>query len=55
VFSVGAGPELYNEDFRQLSDRTEFSSGVGSCSRELRETPEMAVDRIMERKELGSA
>jgi hypothetical protein len=40
VFSVGAVPRLYNEDLRQLE-------------LELRESPELAVGRIMERKELG--
>jgi hypothetical protein len=55
VFSVGAAPGLYNEDFRQLRDNTELSSGVGSCSRELRESPEMAGGRIMARNELGCA
>jgi hypothetical protein len=32
-----------------------LSSGVGSCSRELRESPELAVGRIMARNELGVA
>jgi hypothetical protein len=35
VFSVWATPRLYNEDFRQL---------------ELRESPELAVGRIIEKK-----
>jgi hypothetical protein len=35
--------------------RIELSSGVGSCSRELREPPELAVGRIMTRKKLGCA
>jgi hypothetical protein len=30
VFSVGAAPRLYNEDLRQLRDRTELSSRVPS-------------------------
>jgi hypothetical protein len=38
-----------------LHQRTEFSSRVGSCSRELRESPELAAGRIMARKELGCA
>jgi hypothetical protein len=41
VFSVGAATTLYNEDLTQLEG--ELSSGVGSCSRELRESPELAV------------
>jgi hypothetical protein len=39
VFSVGVAPTLYNEDLTQLED---LSSGAGSCSRELRESPELA-------------
>jgi hypothetical protein len=40
VFSVEAAPRLYNEDFMQLVGelRIELSSGVDSCSRELRES-----------------
>jgi hypothetical protein len=53
MFSVRAAPRLYNEDLTQLE--LELSSGVGSCSRELRESPELAVGRIMARKELGCA
>jgi hypothetical protein len=30
VFSVGAAPRLYNEDLRQLRERTKLSSGVPS-------------------------
>jgi hypothetical protein len=41
VFSVGPAPRLYNEDLMQLE-------------LELRESPELAVGRIMGRKELGS-
>jgi hypothetical protein len=41
VFSVGAAPRLCNEDRRQLRDRIELSTGVGSYSREMRE---LAVD-----------
>jgi hypothetical protein len=37
VFSVGAAPRLYNEDLRQLE-------------LELRESPELAVGRIIEKK-----
>jgi hypothetical protein len=37
AFSVGAAPRLHNEDLRQLEI-------------ELREPPEMAVDRIIEKK-----
>jgi hypothetical protein len=50
VFSVGPpqGPHA-------AGIRTESSSGVGSCSRELRESTELAVGRIMARKELGCA
>jgi hypothetical protein len=51
VFSVGAAQRLYNEDLPQLE--LELSSGVGSCSRDLRESPELAVGRIMARNELG--
>jgi hypothetical protein len=40
VFSVGAVLRLYNEDLRQVEV-------------ELRESPELAVGRIMARKELG--
>jgi hypothetical protein len=36
VCSVAATSRLYNEDLTQL-DRIERVSGVGSCSRELRE------------------
>jgi hypothetical protein len=53
VFSVGAAPRLYNEDFTQ--QELELSSGVSSCSREFRESPELVVDRITARKELGCA
>jgi hypothetical protein len=49
VFSVEVTPRLYKEDLRQLIDRTEFSSGVDSC-RELRESPKLAVGRIIEKK-----
>jgi hypothetical protein len=42
VFSVGAAPSPYNEDLMQLE-------------LELRESPELAVGKIMARKELGSA
>jgi hypothetical protein len=42
VFSFGAAPRPYNEDLRQLES-------------ELRESPELAVSRIMARNELGSA
>jgi hypothetical protein len=42
VFSVGFVPRLYNEDFMQLE--------LG-----LRESPELAVGRIMARKELDCA
>jgi hypothetical protein len=35
--------------------RIELNSGVGSCSREFKESPELAVGRIMARKELGCA
>jgi L-lysine 2,3-aminomutase len=42
VFSVGAALRLYNEDLRQL----EF---------ELRESPQLAVGRIMARMEFGCA
>jgi hypothetical protein len=42
VFSVGSDPRLYNEDLRQLE-------------LELRESPELAVGRMMARKELGGA
>jgi hypothetical protein len=45
VFSVGAT--------RGYITRISFSSGVDSCNRELREAPELAVGRIMARKELG--
>jgi hypothetical protein len=38
-----------------LQQGIERVSGVGSCSRELREPPELAVDRLMARKELGCA
>jgi hypothetical protein len=38
VFSVGVALRLYNEDLTQL-DKIERVSGVGSCSRELRESP----------------
>jgi hypothetical protein len=37
VFSVGAAQSLYNEDFKQLEW-------------ELRESPELAADRIIEKK-----
>jgi hypothetical protein len=37
----------------ELLLRNELSSGVDNCSRELRESPKLAVGRIMERKELG--
>jgi hypothetical protein len=33
-----------------LQQGTEGISGAGSCSRELRESPELAVDRIIEKK-----
>jgi hypothetical protein len=36
VFSVESAPRLYNEDLTQLE--WESSSGVDSCSRELRES-----------------
>jgi hypothetical protein len=42
VFSVGVASRLYNDDLRQLE-------------LELRESPELAVDRIRARKELGCA
>jgi hypothetical protein len=42
VFSVGAAPRIYNEDLRQLE-------------LELRESPELAVGKIMASKELSSA
>jgi hypothetical protein len=45
VFSVGAVSRLYNEDLRQLRDRTE--GGYGGCSREDGEE--------IGRKELGSS
>jgi hypothetical protein len=34
---------------------SQSNSGVRICSRELRESPELAVGRIMARKELGCA
>jgi hypothetical protein len=63
VFSVEIAPRLYNEDLRQLELRIEMSFGIpsrvlgkkarrtGTCSRELRESLELAVGRIMARKE----
>jgi hypothetical protein len=48
VFSVGAAPRLYKEDLRLLE--LELRSRIGSCSRELRESPELAVGRIIEKK-----
>jgi hypothetical protein len=38
-----------------LQQGIEGISGVGSCSRDLREYPELAVGRIMARKEFGCA
>jgi hypothetical protein len=35
--------------------RTELSSGVGSCSRDFRESPQLAVGSIIARKELDCA
>jgi hypothetical protein len=29
---------------------SQFSSGVGSCSREFRESPELAIGKIIEKK-----
>jgi hypothetical protein len=52
VFSEGAAPRLYDEDLTQLE--IELSFGFGSCSRELRESSELTVGRIMLRKELSS-
>jgi hypothetical protein len=43
-------------DFQVSSySRIELSSGVGSWSRELRESPELAVSKIIAKKELGCA
>jgi hypothetical protein len=55
VFSLAAVPRIYNEDLKHLRDDSELSFGVGSCSRELRESQELAVRRIMPRKELSCA
>jgi hypothetical protein len=38
-----------------LQQRIELSPGVGSCSRKLRESPELALGRVTTRKELGFA
>jgi hypothetical protein len=48
VFSVGAAPRLCNNGLTQLE--LELSPGVGSFSRELRDFPELAVGRIVEKK-----
>jgi hypothetical protein len=41
-------PRCYKKD--KEGRLNQLSSGVGSCSRELRESPELAVGRIIERK-----
>jgi hypothetical protein len=48
VFSVRSVPRGYKHD-KEVCLR-QSNSGVGSCSRELRESPELAVDRIIEKK-----
>jgi hypothetical protein len=50
VFSVAVTPRLYNEDLKQLESKIELSSGVGSCSTELREFSEIAVGIIIGKK-----
>jgi hypothetical protein len=50
VFSVGAAARLYNEDITQLE--LEPSSGVGSCSMELRGSAVEGDLEEMARKEL---
>jgi hypothetical protein len=54
VFCEGVTPVLCNK-YHAAIIRIELSSRVGSCSRELRESPELAVGRIVARKELGCA
>jgi hypothetical protein len=46
-FSVRSVPRDYKKD--KEGGLRQLSSGVGSCSRELRESPELAVGRITEK------
>jgi hypothetical protein len=64
VFPVGAAPRLYNEDLKQLESELSRELSTAKISEEkwqfqqrieLRESPELAVGRIMARKELGCA
>jgi hypothetical protein len=55
VFPVGVALALYNKDYRPAGIRIELSSRVGSSSIELCESPDLAVGRIMARKELWCA